>query len=77
MSQVFVVIGAVFLVFCSIYGYLWLEVLRDPKNELQSFYSQHPRLHRILTIINKAWLLFVFLGACFIAVSIFVPPGLL
>ncbi len=75
MSQPFGVIGAAFLVFCFIYAYLWLEVLRDPKNELQVFYSRHPWLHRSLAILNKAWPLFLFLGAGFIAASIFVPPS--
>lgn len=75
MSQAFVVIGAALLVFCFIYGYLWLEVLRDPKNELQGFYSQYPWLKRVIAILNKAWLPTLFLAAVFITASIVIPPS--
>ncbi len=71
MYRALVISGAVLLIVSFIWGYLWLEVLRDPKNELQSFYSQHPTLHRTISVLNKAWLPFTLLGASLIAASLF------
>ena len=56
MSQVFTAVGAVMLTFCTIWGYSWLEVWRDPKEELKGFYARHRIATALISLMNKAWL---------------------
>lgn len=75
MYHVLLVSGSALLIFSFIWGYLWLEVLRDPKNELQSFYVQSPSVHKAITALNKIWLPALLLGASLIAASLFIPES--
>lgn len=69
MSQIFVVSGAVLLVFCVIWAGLWLEVLRDPKNELSDFYVQHPRTKTWVGLMNKLWVPALGTGVVFLIID--------
>lgn len=70
MYRALITIGAVLLILSFIWGYLWFEVLRDPKNELQSLHSQHPTVHKAILILNKAWLPNLVLGVALVATSL-------
>ncbi len=65
MSQFIPVIGAVMLVFCAIWGFLWLEVLHDPKNELKEFYIKHPQAKAAVILANRLWVPMLVFGVCF------------
>lgn len=75
MHQAFLITGSALLLFSFIWGYLWLEVLRDPKSELQSFYLQYPSVHTAVATLNKLWLPTLFLGVSLIAASLFIPES--
>lgn len=65
--------GSALLMFSFIWAYLWLEVFRDPKGELQSFYVQNPSAHKAITALNKILFPALLLGATFVAVTLFIP----
>lgn len=72
MYYVLLISGSTLLIFSFIWGYLWLEVLSDPKNELQSFYAQNRSVHKAITALNKIWLPALLLGASLITASFFI-----
>lgn len=65
--------GGTLLIFSFLWGYLWLEVLRDPKNELADFYKKRPLLNKTIATLNMSWLPISILGAGLIGASLFIP----
>jgi len=70
MSQFFTAVGTAMLIFCVIWGYSWLEVWRDPKNELTDFYSRHPRTKMWVELINKLLVPALAAGIFFVVVGV-------
>ena len=66
MSQFLTAIGAIMLVFCLIWALLWLEVRRDPKNELTDFYKQHPLSKSVVLLAKRIWAPMLVSGLCFL-----------
>ena len=62
--------GAALLVFCFIWAAVWLEVTRDPKEELRDFYTRHPDVQRWVKVTNRLWLPIFIIGLIFIGLGI-------
>jgi carbon starvation protein CstA len=72
MHQMLLYSGSALLVVSFVWGYFWLEVLRDPKNELQGFWMKFPRTHQIVAGLNALWLPALLLGFILVAMSLFI-----
>ena len=69
MSHFFTVCGSVLLVFCSIWAYLWLEIIRDPHDELSDFYEKNPITKLCVQILNRIWIIGLFFGVGFLFIG--------
>ena len=72
MHHILLFSGSALLIFSFIWAYLWLEVFRDPKGELQCFYVHNPVAYKAITALNKIWLPVLLLGVTFVAVTLFI-----
>lgn len=70
MNDFFLVIGVLLLVFCFISVYVWLEIFRDPKKELEVFYIENPSMKKIVFFLREKWMIFFLVGIFFVLVSL-------
>ena len=73
MHHILLFSGSALLIFSFIWAYVWLEVFRDLKGELQCFYVQNPVAYKAITALNKILFPALLLGATFVAVTLFIP----
>lgn len=76
MQKTFLVTGSVLVAFSFVWGYLWLEVLRDPEQELRDFYLRYPSIRKVVAALSKAWLPVLLLGVSLVATSLLIPENL-
>ncbi|MHB1670213.1 hypothetical protein [Thiomonas sp.] len=54
--------GVGILIYEFIWLYIWLEVIRDPKQELLQFYNEHPVVEYLVRIAKSIWWPMLFAG---------------
>ena len=70
MSNFLLVIGTSLLIFCFISVYVWLEIFRDPKKELEVFYIENPNMKKIVVFLGEKWTIFFLIGVFFVLVGL-------
>ncbi len=69
MTKLFTAMSTTALILCAIWGYLWLEIWRDPKGELTDFFAQNPRAEAWITKMSTIWVTALLTGLIFLALA--------